>query len=208
MMQTPVAIPSEAPVMILPGAVLLPNGILPLRIFEPRYRAMLEWALEHDRMFCIALMKPGISESVTEDQFFHTAGIGLISASVTQSDGTSNLMLHGLTRVRFVGFPQLKPFRIAQIEEVPSVTGDAAEADALVHDLREQCSIIRVNGSPLPDSFQEMLGKITDPAVLADTVAHSLIGNASDRQGLIEEADATARLRTILRLLREQFPAS
>lgn len=205
-MQHALTIPAEAPVMVLPGAVLLPNGIMPLRIFEPRYRAMLAWALEHDRMLCIALMKPGISEAVTEDQFFHTAGIGLISASVTQGDGTSHLMLAGLARVRFTGFSQRAPFRIARITAMESVTTDADEADTLANEIRGQCSILRVNGSPLPDVFTEMLGKIADPDALADAVAHSLISDAAERQSLLEEPDATARLHTISRLLREQFP--
>jgi Lon protease-like protein len=190
MTQTPVTIPAEAPVMVLPGAVLFPNGVLPLRIFEPRYRAMLEFALEHDRMFCIGLMKPGITEAVTEDQFFHTAGIGLISASVTQADGTSNLMLHGLARVRFLGFPQLAPFRIARIKPLSPANGDSDEASALAQDVRRQCSILRVNGSPLPDSFQEMLKGMTDSDSLADAVAHALIGDAFERQGVLEEQDA------------------
>ena len=205
-MQTALTIPSEAPVMVLPGAVLFPNGIMPLRIFEPRYRAMLEWALEHDRMFCIAMMRPGIMEAATEDQFFHTAGIGLVSASVTQADGTSNLMLQGIARVRLKSFPVLKPFRIARIEILPPVTSDPAMAEMLADDLRGHCSAMRVNGVPLPDSFTEMLCRITDPDTLADAVAHSLISDSSDRQGLLREADATARLRTIHRLLREQFP--
>ena len=205
-MQHALTIPAEAPVMVLPGAVLLPNGIMPLHIFEPRYRAMLAWALEHDRMLCIALMKPGLSEAVTEDQFFHTAGIGLISASVTQADGTSHLMLAGLARVCFTGFPQRAPFRIARLQVLPPVTSDADEADTLANEIRGQCAIIRIDGSPLPDSFKEMLGKITDPDAFADAVAHSLINVAADRQSLVEEPDATARLRTITRLLREQFP--
>ena len=137
--------------MVLPGAVLFPDGILPLRIFEPRYRAMLEYALDHDRMFCVALMKPRITEAMTEDQFFHTAGIGLISASVTQADGTSNLMLQGLARVRLAGFVQLSPFRIARVRPLSPVTNDLQETAALAQDLREQCSNIRINGSPLPD---------------------------------------------------------
>ena len=45
MMQTAISIPSEAPVMVLPGTVLFPNSVMPLRIFEPRYRAMLEFGL-------------------------------------------------------------------------------------------------------------------------------------------------------------------
>ena len=206
MIQTALTIPPEAPVMVLPGGVLFPNGIMPLRIFEPRYRAMLEWALENDRMVCIAMMRPGISEGVTEDQFFHTAGIGLVSASVTQADGTSNLMLQGIARVRLKSFPVVKPFRIARIEVLTPVTCDPAMAEMLANDLRGQCSTIRVDGKPLPDSFTEMLGRITDPDTLADAVAHSLISDSAYRQGLLGEPDATARLRTILRLLREQFP--
>jgi len=205
-MPTALTIPSEAPVMVLPGAVLLPNGIMPLRIFEPRYRAMLAWALEHDRMFCIAQMKPEISEAVTEDQFFHTAGIGLISASVTQPDGTSHLMLQGIARVRFEGFAQTKPFRIARIRILAPIVSDAEEADALMEEIRERCSVLRVNGAPLPESFTEMLGKVTDADAFADAVGHSLISDVGERQLLIEEPDATARLRIIAQLLRGQFP--
>ena len=207
-MDPKIEIPSEAPVMVLPGAVLFPDGILPLRIFEPRYRAMLEYALDHDRMFCVALMKPGITEAMTDDQFFHTAGIGLISASVTQADGTSNLMLQGLARVRLAGFVQLSPFRIARVRPLSPVTNDLQETAALAQDLREQCSNIRINGSPLPDSFCEMLDRATETDVLANAVAHALIADSFERQDILEEEDVAARLRMIAGLLRRQFPGT
>lgn len=201
-----ITLPKEAPIMVLPGAVLFPNTVLPLRIFEPRYRAMLQWALEHDRMFCVAMMKPGITEAETDDQFFHTAGIGLVSASVTQADGTSNLMLHGLARVRFTGFPQRTPFRIATIEAVPGVASAPSQAGPLAEKLREQCGAIRVDGSPLPASFTDVLDQIEDPDFLADTIANSLVNDAMERQRLLEQPDAVVRLRDITRILREGFP--
>ncbi len=191
--------------MVLPGAVLFPATVLPLRIFEPRYRAMLQWALEQDRMFCVALMKPGISEAKTEDGFFHTAGIGLVAASVTQPDGTSNLMLQGLARVRFTGFTQIEPFRIATIQRVPDTVGSTSEARALMETLREQCSAIRVNGIPLPESFSDVFDQITDPAFLADTVANALIGDAMQRQFLLEQTDHVVRLRELSRILAGDF---
>ena len=200
-------LPTEAPIMVLPGAVLFPNAVLPLRIFEPRYRAMLEWALERERMFCVALMKPGISEAETEEQFFHTAGIGLVAASVTQIDGTSNLMLRGLERVRFTGFPQRTPFRIATIEPVPVVAAEPAEAGPLVDELREQFSAIQMDGSPLPASFKEALDRIEDPSLLADAVANSLVRDAMHRQSLLEQWDTAVRLSELNRILREEFRA-
>ena len=192
--------------MVLPGAVLFPNTVLPLRIFEPRYRAMLQWALERDRMFCVAMMKPGITEAETEEQFFHLAGIGLVAASVTQADGTSNLMLHGLARVRFTGFSQRTPFRIATIEPMPGVASAPAQAGPLVETLREQCSAIRVDGSRLPASFTDVLEQIEDPDFLADTIANSLVNDAMERQRLLGQQDPLERLRDIARILGREFP--
>ena len=200
-----ITLPAKAPVMVLPGAVLFPGSILPLRIFEPRYRAMLQWALEHDRMFCIALMKPGVNEAETEDQFFHIAGIGLISASVTQADGTSNLMLQGLGRVRFTGFAQRTPFRIAAIEPLPPVMRDAAKAVALANSLREQCAAIRIKGAPLPESLAKILTQVKDPDDLANTVANALVSDPLQRQYLIEETDTAARLQELTRILGEEY---
>ena len=53
-----VKLPREVAVMTLPNATLFPQALLPLYIFEPRYRDMLDYALKHDRMFCVALVKP------------------------------------------------------------------------------------------------------------------------------------------------------
>jgi Lon protease-like protein len=202
-----ITLPPEAPIMVLPGAVLFPNTILPLRIFEPRYRAMLEWALERDRMFCVALMKPGITEAETEDQFFHTAGIGLVAASVTQEDGTSNLMLHGLARVRFTGFPQRTPFRVATIERVPEIAATAAKAGPLVEKLRKQCRAIRVDGSRLPALVREIFARTSDPGMLADAIAESLVRDAAQRQRLLELPDPLLRLRGLMRILDDEFPS-
>ncbi len=206
-MTTPaIPLPSEAPVMVLTGAVLFPNTVLPLRIFELRYRAMLQWSMERDRMFCVALMKPDLSEAETEDQFYHTAGIGLVSASVTQPDGTSNVMLHGLARVRFTGFSQRRPFRIAAIERVPDIEAEPPQTAPLMEKLRDQCAAIRVDGGPLPASFTEVLDQIEDPAALADAVANSLISDALQRQRLLEQPNALDRLRYLAGILREEFP--
>ena len=84
--------------MVLPGAVLIPNAMLPLHIFEPQYRAMLRWCLERDRLFCLALGSPGEMEAGPE-HFAAIGGIGLVRACVGVEDGTSNLILQGLARV-------------------------------------------------------------------------------------------------------------
>jgi ATP-dependent Lon protease len=167
---------------------------------------MLKWALEHDRMFCVALMRPGLTEAETVAQFFHVAGIGLISASVTQADGTSHLMLQGLSRVRFTGFSQQSPFRVAKIEALPEFKAHPAQTIALADALRQQCAAIRIDGAPLPESLTSVIVRIPDPGVLANTVAHSLVSDALQQQQLLEERDIAARLRRLAHILRETFP--
>src|SRR5258707_5777025 len=105
-MPSPVTLPKQLPVMPLPSAVLFPHALLPLYIFEPRYRKMLKHALTHHRMFCIALIKPHCAEWQSAADFFHTAGVGLIRACVEREHGTSNLILQRLERVRFTAFEQ------------------------------------------------------------------------------------------------------
>jgi Lon protease-like protein len=88
-----VDLPDEIPVMPLPGAVLFPHALLPLYIFEPRYREMLDRALQNHRMFCVTLVKPSCTDWFAAEDFFHVASVGLIRACVGRGDGTSNLIL-------------------------------------------------------------------------------------------------------------------
>src|SRR5438045_873903 len=116
--KTELALPERVPLMIFPTALVFPNTIQPLRIFEPRYRTMLEWALEHDRMFCLTQLRPGSDDSDTENDFYHVAGLGLIRASVGQADGTSQLLVQGLARVALTDLEFEDPFWTAHISPV------------------------------------------------------------------------------------------
>ena len=119
-MTDPIELPETVPVMPLPGALLFPHALLPLHIFEQRYRAMLEQALVAHRMFCVAMIDPPHSDWDSPDDFRQVATVGLIRACVGRGDGTSNLILQGLQRVRFTGFVQEEPFPIAEIEPLTS----------------------------------------------------------------------------------------
>src|SRR6187551_3884353 len=125
-MSTSITLPEQLPVMPLPGAMLFPHALLPLYIFEPRYRKMLEHALGEHRMFCVALIKPSCPDWHAPEDFFHRATAGLIRACVGRSDGTSNLILQGLQRVRFARFLQAKPFPLAEIESLESEPAESS----------------------------------------------------------------------------------
>ena len=90
--------------MTLPNATLFPQALLPLYIFEPRYRQMLADALHSHRMFSVAMQKPGSKR----ESPLTVAGLGLIRVSVGHRDGTSHLILQGLARVELEGRSSLQ----------------------------------------------------------------------------------------------------
>lgn len=187
--------------MVLPGAQLFPNALLPLHIFEPRYRAMLAWSLEKDRMFCIAPMKPGITEAHSTDDFHHLIGLGLVRACVGRDDGTSHLVLQGMARVRIVGFLQDAPFRIAELREARSQSATAFESETLAAKLLEACARRRSQGVNVPDSLNQQLAQVEDLGVLSDIVAHTFLSDPEQRQVVFEELKSADRARLLIHYL-------
>jgi Lon protease-like protein len=199
------SLPARVPVMPLPGALLFPHALLPLYIFEERYREMLEHALNHHRMFSVALIKPDRIEWESPSDFFHIAGIGLIRACVGRGDGTSNLILQGLERVRFTSFEQEAPFPVATIEPLESETSSSVETEALAAKVLELYSKLRTKGRELPEKVDRYLSDLNDMEMLADLMASTFVNDPLRRQHVLEELLLNQRLRLLIQYLREEI---
>lgn len=186
--------------MVLSGAALFPHALLPLYIFEPRYRQMLADTLATERMFCVAMIRPGAEEEEGDDSFYPVTGLGLIRACVTNPDGTLHLVLQGLRRVSVVDLARREPYRLAHLRDVVTSRGDLAENVELARQLTEICGNIAAE-APEADQVQQRLEEVDDPEILADVVAHTFIHEGSQRQELLEEMVVTNRLRKLLELL-------
>jgi Lon protease-like protein len=204
-MSSSVILPEQLPVMPLPGAVLFPHALLPLYIFEPRYRKMLEHALREHRMFCVTLIKPVCPYWQAGEDFFHLATAGLIRACVERSDGTSNLVLQGLQRVRFTSFVREKPFPIANIEVVESRDATTVETEALGAKVVELYGSLKHNRRQLPAKLDRYLSELRDLEMLADLMASTFVNDPLRRQRLLEERSLNQRLRFLIRYLRDEI---
>jgi Lon protease-like protein len=201
-----VDLPDEVPVMPLPGAVLFPHALLPLYIFEPRYREMLEHALQRDRMFSVTLIKPSCPEWHAPEDFFHFATVGLIRACVGRGDGTSNLVLQGLHRVRFASFQQEAPFPIAKIDIVESSNGPSTvEMEALGEKVLELYRKLKRAERRLPPKVDRYLTQLGDLEMLADLVASTFVDDPLRRQRMLEESSLNERLRLLITYLQDEI---
>ena len=199
-----IEIPTEVPVMALSNAVLFPHSLLPLYIFEQRYREMLSHTLDGDRMFSVALIKRGIEEAKGIEDLCRVAGVGLIRACVGNENGTSNLILQGLVRVRLLGLAQEKPFRVARVELVKSELGNQIEAEALSTKVLELCARIEEIGVPLPPNLMDHLRQLESPEILSDVVSAAFVTEPFQRQQLLEAHEVCDRLRLLIQFLRNQ----
>jgi ATP-dependent Lon protease len=176
------------PVFPLPGVVLFPRAILPLHIFEPRYRQLLADVMAGHRCMAMAYTLGG-GES---PRIAPVAGAGIVVRYEPMSDGRSNILLHGRARVLLEELPFEPPYRRARARILNDKPGSVAEvqraallsaAAAFVTEARKHDVTVEFE---LPDG--------ADPSATADLCAHHLLLDAPARQRVLEELDVGARV--------------
>src|SRR5215210_9304776 len=120
-------LPPEIPIFPLPNVVLFPSALLPLHIFEPRYRAMVTDALENERLIGMVMLRPGWEPNYEDAPAVYPVGCaGFITHADRLPDGRYNILLRGLEKFkieseRFAreGAQRYRVARVQSIEEVP-----------------------------------------------------------------------------------------
>ncbi len=107
----------KLPIFPLPNVVHFPYTLLPLHIFENRYRKMLQDALEGEKLIGMAVLKPGWEENYQDNPEIHdVACMGKIVQHEQLEDGRSNILLLGLKRVRIKNILHPYPYRLAKVD--------------------------------------------------------------------------------------------
>ena len=185
------------PVFPLPNAVLFPETVLPLHIFEPRYRRMVQDASDGDGRIAIALLRPGWEERDQGRPAIHDVGtVGRIGNLWPLPGGRFNLGLVGLQRVEFTEVPSTKPYRLAGVtpreergadENDPSIRQAKLELMASHTYLLQKLSGAAEGGIPMND-------RLPFSAVVNGACA-SLPVDPAVRQTLLEVDELVERQR-------------
>jgi Lon protease-like protein len=124
--------PESLPLFPL-SAVLLPGAILPLHIFEERYKEMMRYAVDHDGMYGLSFRDNAAIGKETVPEIGSVGCLAKINAVMPLEDGRMNIISTGLIRYRITGYNQMVPFLIAQVE----IFTDEIEADEELTRLHE-----------------------------------------------------------------------
>ena len=186
-MKLEIELPSRIPVMTLPEVAFFPKVMMPLFIFEPRYRHMLETSLRGHRMFAVAgLDKSKIEFAVESEPAHKIATLGMIRGCRTQEDGTSQLILHGLARIRLDEIYDEKPYREAKITPLESTQN--IEKNELLKKQSRLLTLVKQlanSNEQFPTELLNFMESLEDPENFADMVAYSMISDADLKQSVL-----------------------
>jgi ATP-dependent Lon protease len=190
------------PVFPLPRVVLFPGAVLPLHIFEPRYRAMLADCLATHRCIAMALID---DETAPEPPpIARVAGAGIVVEHEPLPDGRSNIVLLGCARVRLDELPFVPPYRRARACVIDDVATPVASADRAALHAAAAAFLAQVRRLDTELAFTLPPEDAGDAAAAADRYAHDLIVDARVRQRALEEVDIAARVTLVTTELAAQ----
>ncbi len=185
----------ELPLFPLPDVVLFPQEVLPLHIFEPRYRMMLRTVMAEDRRFGVVRWDPQGQE---------IASVGCCAEIIhcqTQDDDRSNIVTMGQQRFRVLDIVREAPFRVGLVswlEDEPEADPDGTSqlAEHVGEALKDVVELTaKLIGKPpqLPSDLHTL------PRELSFWIGAHLGGPVADHQQALLELTSTAQR------LREEF---
>lgn len=186
------------------GTVLFPGMLLPLHIFEDRYREMIGACLVTDRTFGVLLIHKGLEVGEPAEPY-EVGTLARILDVERQPDGRMNIVTLGIQRFRLIRLLEQKPFlvgRVSPLEQVAAEQIDPALATAVAN--RFRAYVRDLHGE---EAERRPLELSQDPETLSFQIAAALGIDARQRQGLLELTSTTERLRTLRELIGREHEA-
>lgn len=189
------------PLFPLENVVLLPEVVVPLHVFEPRYRQLTAAALAGDRRIGMVAVRPEHAHAMAGDPPLYEIGCaGFVSEHRRLPDGRYHLLLQGTHRFRILGeLPRdgERLYRIAEAELLPEAAGDAARASALRDQVIEL--LVRLSERTLEPGQAIDVAKLRllELARFANAVSQSVNLPTREKQSLLEAASSEERLERL-----------
>jgi ATP-dependent Lon protease len=206
-MEMEITLPDEVPVMTLPNVAFFPQALMPLHIFEPRYRHMLRDVLATNRLFAVAGLDPHQTDEPDRAEPPHRiASVGIVRACQKNGNGTSNLLLQGLCRVEIAAIVQDAPYRRIRVRALASQPGATPDENELLR--RDLSRLIRLKlklAAIGGDEMTSFLKTVDDPEAFVDIAAFSLCDNLAVKQKLLETLSVHRRLQLFGAHLRTEI---
>jgi Lon protease-like protein len=194
-------LPPTIPIFPLPNVVLFPNVFLPLHIFEPRYRKMVDEALNGDRIIGMVLLRPGWEGDYEGRPPVYPVGCaGVITHAERLADGRFNIVLRGMEKFRVVGEDTSHSYRQAHVTAMPETLTETMRAEIRGERRRLEALLV-----PQPEGGKETKDAKVPTSMpdedLVNALAQYLEFEPVEKQALLERDGLLARCKSLIELL-------
>jgi Lon protease-like protein len=187
----------------LPDAQLFPHALLPLHVFEPRYRALTHDCLAASGLLAVPALRPGFEDDYQgRPPVRPICGVGHIVQSHRYPDGRYDMLVRGLGRARIVEeLPPTQPYRVARAVRLDDILRPDPELETSRRALLALCDRLAALLPSGAETLRALARQEDDPSATADLIASALVVEPGERQAALEQLDVGVRLDQLAALV-------
>jgi ATP-dependent Lon protease len=197
----------EIAILPLEDALLFPNTILPMHVYEKKYLELIDFAMKTTKKVAITFKKPGFEAEPPPGSICCLGTITYAEDAFLENEEGKAVVVSGVERVKIVENTQLTPFIKGVVEAVPDTCSSQTEfnrcKEALPQKLLQFLFLKNV-----PDKDIHLANLITDPGHIADFVGYYFIDDMYYKMSFLEMTDVAERCSKISELLDETIKAA
>ncbi|MGO9308171.1 MAG: endopeptidase La [Spirochaetia bacterium] len=202
--EQPVSVPRELPILPLRDSVAFPFSVIPLTVGIARSVRLVEEAMQADSLVGLFASKDKNVEEPLPGQVHETGTMVRILRVVRGQDGTMQVVVQGLERIRILHWLSSESYLRARVASAAEVMETDVEIEALMANLKELGREIVQLSPNIPNEAAQFLATVTDPRYLAYLIAANSQLEAPDAQKLLEIDSIKEKLRALVMHLGHQ----
>jgi ATP-dependent Lon protease len=198
-------LPDALPVLPLRDTVTFPETLTPLAVGQERSIKLVDDVLGANRTLAMVAARDSENEEPGPKDLYEVGVVGVVARMLKVPDGTLRVLVQGTQRVRLGPYVAEQPYLVARISELPDISEDGPELEALTRNVQRTFSEIIEQIPYLPEELQMAVANLDDPAALAHLIAGTLRISTEEKQELLEEVEVVARLRHLSQILAREL---
>ncbi len=202
---TAAPLPESLPVLPVHHAVIFPSALAPLVVGQERSIKLVDEVMRGSRLLALVAQRDPAAESPGPEGLYRVGTAAVVRMLQRSGDGTLQLLVEGIERVRLGEFTQTTPYLVARVTPAPASVRDPMELDALVRTARDLFAGFVEQAPALPNELAGSIRTIEDPRQLVAVLAMTLPLDTAARQGVLEDDELAGQLRRLVAFLQHEL---
>lgn len=193
------------PVLPLRDIVVFPGMVVPLFVGRNKSVKALETVVKNDNRILLVAQKDGGKDEPAKEDVYRVGCLATVLQLLRLPDGTVKVLVEGIERAKIIDFVSASEFFQVTAEVVPDVIGDRDETEAMFRSVISHFEqYVKLNKKIQPETLGAIT-RISDPAVLADTVAAHMQIDIPGKQEILEIPNVSERLEQVYALMESEI---